>query len=145
MTLLSLLAGLFWSAFLAATILPGASELLLIAVIAEAGVDPVVAVLVAGTGNTLGSLVNWVMGCYAATYRDRRWFPVSKAGLDRAENLFRRYGIWTLFFAWWPIGGDALTLAAGVLKVPMPIFLFVVGIGKFARYAVVAYGTLQFQ
>lgn len=49
---------LFWGAFLAATILPGASELMLIGLIAKGIADPWLLVLVAGTGNTLGSVVN---------------------------------------------------------------------------------------
>ncbi|MEN3794442.1 YqaA family protein [Fulvimarina sp. MAC3] len=142
MTALAIFAGLFWSAFLAATILPGASELVLIAALAETAVDPVTAVLIAGTGNTLGSIVNWAMGRYFARYADRKWFPVPKPALEKAEMVFRRYGSWTLLFAWWPFGGDALTLAAGFLRIPLLTFTVLVAAGKFARYAVIAAATL---
>lgn len=142
MSVFAILSGLFWSAFLAATILPGASEVILVAALAETDVDPIAAVVVAGTGNTLGSIVNWAMGRYFARYADRKWFPVPKPALAKAETVFRRYGVWSLLLAWWPFGGDALTLAAGFLRVPLPVFMVLVGAGKFARYAVVAAATL---
>ena len=40
------------------------------------------------------------------------------------------------FFAWAPIIGDPLTLAAGILREPFWRFALVVTLGKFGRYAV---------
>ncbi len=134
--------GLFWGAFLAATILPGASELLLIALIAEGIADPWLLVLVAGIGNTLGSVVNWFCGRFLLRYQERRWFPVKPKQLEAATRFFNRYGVWTLLFAWSPLGGDALTVIAGTLRVPLVPFVVLVAIGKFARYVVVAGATL---
>ncbi|MER0236580.1 YqaA family protein [Fulvimarina sp. MAC8] len=142
MTAFAIVSGLFWSAFLAATILPGASEVVLIAALVETEINPVVAVLVAGTGNTMGSIVNWAMGRYFARYADRKWFPVPRPALAKAETVFKRYGVWSLLFAWWPFGGDALTLAAGFLRVSLLTFTVLVGAGKFARYAAVAAATM---
>ena len=142
MTLFAACAGLFWSAFLAATLLPGASEIVLVALLAEGVGEPWLLVVVAGVGNTLGSVVNWVCGRFLLHYADRRWFPVPPRHLDRATGFFNRYGVWTLLLAWWPLGGDALTVIAGVLRVPLLRFAILVAIGKFARYAVVAGATL---
>lgn len=141
---LAALSGLFASAFLAATVLPGASEVLLVALLVEGAVDPVAAVLVAGFANTLGSITNWALGRFFLRYRDRRWFPVPKAALDKATGVFNRWGVWSLLLAWWPLGGDALTVAAGLLKVPLLTFTLLVGLGKLARYALVALATLGF-
>lgn len=141
---LAALSGLFASAFLAATVLPGASEVLLVALLVEGAVDPVAAVLVAGFANTLGSITNWALGRFFLRYRGRRWFPVPKAALDKATGVFNRWGVWSLLLAWWPLGGDALTVAAGLLKVPLLTFTLLVGLGKLARYALVALATLGF-
>jgi|GEM_PF-5637469 len=54
---------LFGSAFLAATILPFYSELFLVAMLREGG-DPILLVTVASLGNTLGAVVNWLLGLY---------------------------------------------------------------------------------
>jgi membrane protein YqaA with SNARE-associated domain len=64
---------LFSSAFLAATILPFYSEVILFALL-SAGGDPFMLVVIATLGNTLGAVVNWVMGRYLLHFRDRRWF-----------------------------------------------------------------------
>ncbi|MDH3446870.1 MAG: DedA family protein, partial [Gammaproteobacteria bacterium] len=51
---------LFGSAFLAATILPFYSEVLLFALLREGG-DPFTLVVIATLGNTLGAVVNWML------------------------------------------------------------------------------------
>ncbi len=129
--------GLFFSALLAATILPFSSEAVLAALYAVDRYDAVLLWLVASVGNTLGGLVNWVLGRFCLHWRDRRWFPVSPQRLQRAQQWFGRYGTWSLLFAWLPVVGDPLTFAAGVLRVNVWVFLVLVGIGKAARYAVV--------
>jgi membrane protein YqaA with SNARE-associated domain len=96
-------------------------------------------VLVASLGNTLGSAVNWGLGRLLAKFEDRRWFPVRRATIARAESWYHRYGRWSLLLSWLPFIGDPLTIVAGVLREPFPIFLLLVAIAKTARYlAVVA-------
>lgn len=124
---------LFGSSFLAATILPFYSEIILFALIRDGG-DPVQLVLVATLGNTLGAVVNWVLGLYLLHFQDRRWFYFKPAQIERAQAWYQRYGYWSLLMAWLPIGGDALTLIAGIMKVRLPLFLVLVGLGKGLRY-----------
>jgi len=120
---------LFATAFLAATILPFYSEVLLFAMLREGG-NPVSLVAVATAGNTLGAVVNWLLGVYLLHFRDRRWFYFSGAQIERAQRWYQRYGFWSLLLAWMPIGGDALTLIAGTMKVRLWLFLVLVGAGK---------------
>lgn len=134
-------AGMFWSAFLAATILPGASEVLLVALLLGGTGEPWIVVAAATVGNTLGSVANWACGRFLGHYRDSRWFPVPAAQVDRFSAFFRRYGMASLLFAWAPIIGDALTVIAGTLRVPLLPFTLVVGLGKLGRYLVVAGST----
>lgn len=129
---------LFGSAFLAATILPFYSEVVLYGMILAGG-DVTMLVLVATIGNTLGAVVNWYLGRALLRFQGRRWFYFSTAQIDRAQHWFQRYGKWTLLLAWMPVGGDALTLIAGVMKVRLPVFLVLVGCGKGLRYLSVAY------
>ena len=131
---------LFGSAFLAATILPFYSEVLLYALLREGG-DPLVLVVVATLGNTLGAVVNWVLGLYLLHFQDRRWFYFSREQIDAAQKWYQRYGFWSLLFAWMPVGGDALTLIAGIMKVRLWLFLLLVGTGKALRYISVVYFT----
>ncbi len=136
MTGLESYLGLFVSALLSATLLPGSSELL-IAVMAAKGFGLLPLWLWATAGNTLGSLVNAVMGRWFLHFRDRRWFPVSARELERGHRWFERYGKWSLLLAWMPVVGDALTLIAGMLRLGWLEFLLLVAIGKGLRYALV--------
>ena len=130
--------GLFVSSFLAATILPMSSEVILVALLLSE-MNPVVLVIVATVGNVLGSLVNYGIGFLGGTFLQRRVLKVSKAEFEKSEQRFRKWGVWGLLFAWVPIIGDPLTLVAGVLKVNVLLFLLLVTLGKFVRYLVVAY------
>jgi membrane protein YqaA with SNARE-associated domain len=95
-------------------------------------------VAVATAGNVLGSIVNWAIGRFFAHFSDRPWFPVKAAAFERATAWYARFGVWSLLFAWVPVIGDPLTLAAGVLRVGFWRFLVLVTIGKAARYAFIA-------
>lgn len=126
---------LFLSAFLAATLVPAYSEIVLTGLVA-AGHDPLALWLWASIGNTLGSAVNWVMGRYLLHFQDRKWFPFRADNLGRAQHWFQKYGIWSLLLAWLPVGGDALTFIAGMMRVRFALFLALTAIGKATRYAI---------
>jgi len=136
--MLSTQIAIFTAAFLAATILPFYSEFAVGGAIA-AGADPLLTLVTASTGNTAGAAVNWLIGRYLLHFQDRRWFPVRRAQLARAQDWYQRYGVWSLLLAWMPIGGDPLTFVAGIMRVRFTLFLLLVGAGKTARYAVVIY------
>jgi membrane protein YqaA with SNARE-associated domain len=138
------LAGLFAVAFAAATILPAQSEAALVGLLVVGRQSSITLVIVATIGNVLGSATNWLLGRWIEHYRDRRWFPVSKQALDRATGWYRRWGRWSLLLSWAPIGGDGLTVAAGVLREPFWSFLLLVTIAKAGRYIVLALVTMGF-
>ncbi|NNK94719.1 MAG: DedA family protein [Desulfobacterales bacterium] len=131
---------LFASAFLAATIIPFYSEVMLFALIRQ-GESAWLLIVVASLGNTLGAVVNWVLGRFLLQYQDRRWFYFKPEQVAKAQSWYQRYGIWSLLFAWLPIGGDALTFIAGVMRVRLMIFIVLVGFGKTCRYIVILYLT----
>ncbi len=143
MSALAAYGGLFLAAFLAATLVPAQSEAVLAGLLALGHHSPALLILVAGTGNVLGSVVNWLLGRGIERYREARWFPVSAESLERAGRWYRRYGWWSLLLSWLPIIGDPLTLAAGIMREPFPRFLLVVTIAKFGRYVVLAAAILH--
>lgn len=131
-------ASLFASAFLAATILPFYSEVILLALIAKGG-NITLLVIVATLGNTLGAVVNWWLGLYIQKFKDKRWFYFTEKQIEQAQAWFNRYGKWSLLMAWLPIVGDALTLIAGIMRVPLSTFIVLVAIGKASRYVALAF------
>jgi membrane protein YqaA with SNARE-associated domain len=130
--------GLFGVALVAATLLPAQSEAVLAGMVLSGRYPVALLVLVASAGNILGSLVNWLLGRFIAHFEGRSWFPVRREKLKRAEAWYHRYGRWSLLLSWAPIIGDPLTLAAGLLREPLPWFLLLVTIAKLGRYVAVA-------
>jgi membrane protein YqaA with SNARE-associated domain len=131
------LIGLFWAAFLSATILPGSSEAALLGLIALGSSSLTTLVIVATIGNTLGSVVNWWLGLFVERWRDHPRFPVKPEDFVKYQAWYKRWGIWSLLAAWVPVIGDPLTVMAGVMRTPLWIFILVTGAGKLARYLVV--------
>ena len=132
------LFGLFWAAFLSATVLPGSSEAALLALIALGSWSLTALIAVATIGNTLGSVVNWWLGLFVERWRDHPRFPVKPSEFERYRVWYARWGVWSLLLAWAPIIGDPLTVMAGVMRTPLWLFLVATGVGKLARYLVVA-------
>lgn len=129
---------LFGSAFIAATIFPFYSEAMLFGLI-RAGEPALWLWAVATLGNTLGSVVNYFLGRYLLHFQHKRWFYFTPIQIERMQVKFRKYGVWSLLFAWLPVVGDPLTLVAGVMRVPFAVFLVLVALGKSLRYAAVIY------
>jgi membrane protein YqaA with SNARE-associated domain len=128
------LAGLFVAAFLAATILPLASEVPLALLVRRDGAIfwPVV---VATAGNYLGACTTYLLARAAA----RRLVPRAPERSVRAATWFQRFGAPSLLLSWVPVAGDALVVLAGAAAIPFTTFSFWTVIGKAARYVVVAW------
>jgi len=137
------LTGMFASAFLAATILPLGSEAVLIWLLLD-GSRPLAVIAVATLGNVLGSLVNYWMGRAGIQWISRQGSGISEPELSTALVRFRAWGSASLVLAWVPVIGDPLTVAAGVLRVNLILFLFLVTLGKLGRYLAVAGAVLAF-
>lgn len=127
-------SGLFLTAFGAATILPLQSEAALVGLLLTDAYTAASLLLTATAGNVLGAIVNWWLGRGLERFRNRAWFPVSAATLDRATRQYRRFGRWSLLFSWLPIIGDPLTIVAGMLREPLASFVIIVALAKAGRY-----------
>ena len=130
---------LFAISFLAATILPFSSELTLAGLIAKSDYDNLLLLIAASFGNVLGSVVNWALGSYSRNLTTKKWFPFKETQIERSSKWFRKFGKWSLLFAWVPVLGDPLTLVAGILRVKFIDFIILVAIGKVSRYLIVFY------
>jgi len=125
---------LFIISFLAATILPLSSELVLSTMLLTDSFDKYLLLVVASFGNILGSSVNWYLGKKILIFKDKKWFPANERQIAKGEIYFKKYGIWSLLLAWVPIIGDPLTIVAGILRVKYFTFLLLVSISKISRY-----------
>ena len=130
---------LFIISLLAATILPLSSEIVLTTMLLTNLFEKNILLIVASSGNILGSIFNWYLGKKITIFQDRKWFPVSPEQLNKSQKYFQKYGLWSLLLAWVPVIGDPLTLLAGVLKVRFSIFFILVSISKISRYIFILY------
>jgi membrane protein YqaA with SNARE-associated domain len=125
------LASLFAAAFIAATLLPLSSEAALFAVLKLHPDQLWPALVVATAGNTLGGMTTYALG---------RWLGTRKP-LTQLERV-KRWGAPVTALGWVPLVGDGLCLAAGWLKLGvLPVLAWQMA-GRFARYWVVAQGSL---
>ena len=118
---------LFVSSFLAATLLPGGSEVVLFGVLKLHPHQLWAALAVATLGNTLGGMSSYLLG---------RLIPQKQSMKGLA--MVQRYGAPVLLLSWVPIVGDPLCVAAGWLRLNLWWSALYLALGKFARYGVIA-------
>jgi membrane protein YqaA with SNARE-associated domain len=136
------LPALFLLSFLASTLIPLGSEWLLVALLLK-GFDPAALVATASVGNFLGACTSYWIGILGSRLIEEKLLRMDSAGRERAERFFARFGSWSLLFSWLPVVGDPLCLVAGALRVGFARFALLVMAGKVARYAAVAWATVE--
>ena len=137
--------GMFLSAFLAGTVLPFSSEVVLLACVAL-GLAPVWSTPATTSGHVLGGLTCYWIGRVGTVEWIERYFRVDKKQLDKAARFIHGKGSWMALFSFLPVIGDALLIALGLMKANVWIVTLAMGIGKLARYAIIvmtALGTIQ--
>lgn len=133
--------GLFGSAFLSATILPGSSEVVLSALITAFPAQAWPGFGVALAGNLLGCLLTFWMGWAGRQGYER--FQGVKVDMEGPQvQRLRRWGAPALVLSVLPLVGDALVLAAGWLRMPLAASMFWIAVGKGTRYLLVVLGML---
>ena len=127
--------GLFFSAFIAGSILPFSSEAVMI-VLLHMGLDPVLCVAAASLGNTLGG-----MSCYwIGTLGKSEWITrlgVSEKQLARARRFLAGRGALMAFFAFLPTIGEAIAIVLGLMRSNVWLTGGSMLAGKALRYIVV--------
>jgi membrane protein YqaA with SNARE-associated domain len=134
------LVSLFIGSLLASTILPGGVEVLLYYLFQSGEYSWISLLVVSTIGNTAGGVITFFMGWLihsglsgtAWHQRIEKLFALDDKSLARVE----KWGIPMLFFSWMPIIGDPLCLAGGYLRLPLWKSIFMIFLGKFARYCV---------
>ncbi|PIW61037.1 YqaA family protein [Shewanella sp. CG12_big_fil_rev_8_21_14_0_65_47_15] len=132
---MSELSLMFSGAFLAATLLPGGSEVLLIALLNQSPEAWLSLVIVATIGNTFGAMTSFYLGRLGRFAKSPE--ALSGAKYAKGLNLIEHYGVWALLLSWAPVIGDILCLLAGWLKLPLVPSFLMIFIGKTIRYLLV--------
>ena len=132
--------GMLISAFLAGSIFPLSSEIVMLGLMA-AGLDPWTLVAYGTVGNALGSMFNYWIGTLGRIDWIEKYLHVKKKELDRAQRFLAGRGAWMGFFAFLPVIGEGITIVLGLMRANVVLTAVSVTIGKFARYALLALGV----
>lgn len=130
--------GMFIAAFLAGSILPFASEAVLLGLLAL-GTDSVELLVYATLGNSLAGLLNYYIGRIGNPDRAMRYLKVSPEKWEAGLTRVRRYGTWLGLLSWVPVVGDIFAVGLGYIRASLWRTVLTVSAGKFARYAVLVY------
>ena len=133
------LPAVFTVSFVSATLLPMGSEPVLFGYIKLNPDMFWVAVLVATVGNTLGGMVDWLMGYGASKAHEKLLGPRE----HKLLKWFEKLGPKALLLSWLPVVGDPLCAVAGWLRLPWLPCLIYMAIGKFLRYVTMTYALLM--
>ena len=136
---------MFASAFLSATVLPGNSEIIFIALAIPKlalgtwlSTDIFLLLFMATLGNGLGSLTTYGIG---------RWLPQFRPKNHRTlwvMKQLQRYGSLTLLLSWLPVIGDLFCALAGWLRLNFIVSCFFIFLGKLVRYVALLFLSVPF-
>ena len=125
--------GLFISSFLAATILPLSSEIVLSILIAN-NYDLTTSLILATIGNWLGGMSSYGLGWLAKWRFIEKYFRIKIETIKNVKDKIDKWGSFIAFFCWLPIIGDPLALGLGFFKTNVVLVSIWMFIGKMIRY-----------
>ena len=119
------LSGLFFSAIMSSTILPGSSEVYVVSLINFADHSKYLILTIATLGNSIGSMITFYMGLFVRQYKPNSY---------RVKKLVLKYGEWSLLLSWMPLIGDIICIVAGYFKLNPLRSLLIIIFSKTLRY-----------
>lgn len=128
--------GLFISAFVAGSILPFSSEVVL-TVLVQMGADPTLSLIAASLGNTAGGLVCYGLGYLGNMEWIERWLKIDKQKMDKVSGFVKRYGAVMGLFGVLPWVGEVIIVLLGLMRSNVYITTLTMFIGKFIRYILI--------
>lgn len=133
-------AGMWIAAFLAGTVVPFSSEVILVALV-RMGLDPMLTIFFATFGNVVGGMTCYWIGHFGNMDWIEKYFKVKPEKIEKAQNFVRGRGAWMGFFAFVPILGSAISIVLGMMRANITVTIIAMATGKFLRYAILVYAT----
>ena len=127
--------GVFIASFLAATILPFSSEVVLTGVLLG-GASYWPCIIAATLGNTLGGMTCYWIGSAGKIEWIKKYLRLDISKLERVQKWIADKGAWMGFFVFLPGIGDFIAVALGFLRANLTIVSLSMLLGKFIRYVV---------
>jgi Predicted membrane protein len=125
--------GVFIASFLAATILPFSSEVVLTGVLL-AGSSYWPCMIAASIGNFLGGMTCYWLGLMGKIEWIEKYLKLNKTKIEKVQSWVKTKGSWTAFFVFLPGVGDFIAVALGLLRANVWIVAISMFLGKALRY-----------
>lgn len=128
-------------AFLAGTVVPITSEVLLVFFLGI-GLNAVGLTLAATIGNTLGGITCFMIGYLTTKEKVQKFFKIPDRRMKRADMLIQKYGYWTAAFSFLPVLGEVFLLSLGIMRVNRFMVISLMALGKLFRYSLVVMSAI---
>jgi len=128
-------------AFLAGTVVPITSEVLLVFFLGI-GLNAVGLTVAATIGNTLGGITCFMIGYLTTKEKVQKFFKVPDRRMKRADMLIQKYGYWTAAFSFLPVLGEVFLLSLGIMRVNRFKVISLMALGKLFRYSLVVISAI---
>ena len=125
--------GVFIASFLAATILPFSSEVVLTGVLL-AGASYWPCLIAATTGNFLGGMTCYWLGKVGKIEWIKKYLRLDITKLERIQKRIQNKGSWIGFFVFLPGIGDFIAVSLGFMRANVWMVAVSMLIGKALRY-----------
>jgi len=125
--------GMFISAFVAGSVLPFASEVVLAGLMAL-DLNPIGLLVTATLGNTLGGMTCYYIGHLGKIVWIEKYLHIKREKLEKTQRFLQGKGSFMAFFAFVPILGSAITVTLGLMRGNPWITCFSMMLGKALRY-----------
>ncbi len=135
--------GVFLGAFLAATVVPFSSEIIVTGILMT-GASPMLVFIYATLGNWLGGVTSYTLGYLGKWKWIERWFRIKRESLERQRQRIDKFGAYLALLSWLPIVGDIFAIGLGFYKLNAFKCIFFMLIGKAARFAIWIYLYVRF-
>lgn len=136
--------GMMIAAFMAGTVFPFNSELVMLG-LAAAGLDPWGLIIWGTIGNTAGGMTCYAMGWLGKTDWLVKYFHVREDRLEKVQGFVQRFGPWMATVSFLPAFGSVICIALGLLRANPWLTLAAMTIGKGTRYALFAFAPELFR
>ena len=133
--------GLFIATFLAGSILPFSSEIVLSGLLAI-GANSTGCLLAATAGNFLGGMTCYYLGHLGKIEWIEKYLGVSDEKMQKGIKFLHGKGAYMAFFTFIPIVGDLLAVSLGYMRANIWITSVSMLLGKFVRYILWIYVTM---
>lgn len=128
--------GIFIACMLAGSIVPFTSEVIVVTLV-ELGLNPVLCLLFATLGNTVGGMSCYYMGYLGRIDWIEKYLKVKKARVDKMQQFLQGKGALMAFFSFLPVLGEVIAITLGFMRSNVWLTVSSMFAGKLIRYILI--------